>query len=253
MKIISLNVWDGGRLFDGIESFLCEQQADVLMLQEVYSAVDPKLDRRFRTIDALQATLDYPYVDFAPAMIDAMPEGKIESGNAILSRFPIVQRQVHFLNEPFQPGRECRPDDVSSYPTIPRNVQHVTVSANGTSINLFNVHGVWDLNGDNYSPQRQQMSRIIIQAFSGLPNVILAGDTNARPTNKAIRDISMHLLSVFGVELQTTFNMRRKDDPGYASASVDMMFVSPNITVSAKSCPDVDISDHLPLVATVSV
>jgi len=65
--------------------------------------------------------------------------------------------------------------------------------------------------------------------------------------------ISDHLTNIFGNELKTSFNMRRKDNPGYATACVDMLFVSSDIKVMDKVCPDVDISDHLPLVATLRI
>jgi endonuclease/exonuclease/phosphatase family metal-dependent hydrolase len=58
---------------------------------------------------------------------------------------------------------------------------------------------------------------------------------------------------VFGEELKTTFNMKHKDNPGYATAAVDMMFISPDIKVSEKACPEVDVSDHLPLVVQLLV
>jgi endonuclease/exonuclease/phosphatase family metal-dependent hydrolase len=47
--------------------------------------------------------------------------------------------------------------------------------------------------------------------------------------------------------------MHRKDNPGYATAAVDMLFVSPGIKIIDRQCPDVDISDHLPVVATLEV
>jgi endonuclease/exonuclease/phosphatase family metal-dependent hydrolase len=63
-----------------------------------------------------------------------------------------------------------------------------------------------------------------------------------------MRQVGQHLTSVFGDSLKTTFNISRKDNPGYATAAVDMMFVSSDIEVIEKACPAVDVSDHLPLV-----
>ena len=47
--------------------------------------------------------------------------------------------------------------------------------------------------------------------------------------------------------------MKHNDKGGYATAAVDMIFVSPNIKIIEHDCPDVDISDHLPLVTTMSI
>ena len=120
-------------------------------------------------------------------------------------------------------------------------------------LDLFNLHGVWDLDGDKFSLMRQVMSSHILEAVKDKKRVILAGDMNARPTNKAITIIGEHLESVFGNKLTTTFNMKHKDKEGYASSAVDMMFVSPSVQVIEHSCLDVDISDHLPLVMTVAI
>jgi endonuclease/exonuclease/phosphatase family metal-dependent hydrolase len=250
IKIICLNLWEGGKLFDAILQFLSEENADILMIQEAYDGKDESYPRSYRSIQTLQEKLNYPFYDFAPAMIDLMPEGKVLGGNAVLSKFPLSAHKPIFFNEPFG---ERHPDNPEEFPTTPRNLQHVTATLPDNDLDIFNFQGVWDLDGDNYSPQRKQMSDIIIKAVHNKPNVILGGDTNARPTNKAILAIEQHVRSVFGNELTTTFNMKHKDDPGYASSVVDMLFVSQHITVLDYTCPNIDVSDHLPLVATFEV
>jgi endonuclease/exonuclease/phosphatase family metal-dependent hydrolase len=250
IKVICLNLWQGGNLLGGILKFLKAENADVLFLQEVYNANDPKLPAKYRSIDVLQAELNYPYYDFAPAVLDKFPQAKVQGGNAIFSRFPIMTGKSLFFSEPYG---ERDLFDPKGFSTPPRNLQEVTIKVNDKLVNLFNFQGVWDLDGDNYSPERRHMSQVIIEAIANKSNVILAGDTNARPTNKAIIEIEAHLTSVFAHELQTSFNMRRKDNPGYATSCVDMIFVSPNIKIIKKSCPNIDISDHLPLVATLDI
>lgn len=124
----------------------------------------------------------------------------------------------------------------------------MTVDANGTELNVLNFQGVWDLDGDNDSAARLRMSDTVVQAVKGKTRVILGGDTNVRPMTETVRRIERHLHNIFGTELTTTFNMNRKSDPGYATAVVDMIFVSDDFTVTSHECPSVDISDHLPLV-----
>jgi len=248
LKIVCLNLWQGGNLFDGILDFLSKEDADILLLQEVYNGTDPKLPENYRSIDVLRSKLNYAYYDFAAAMLDIVPEGKVLGGNAIFSKFPITAQCAIFFDEPF---RERHAHDPAEFPTTPRNLQCVTVTVSESTIHLFNFQGVWDLDGDNYSIRRQKMSNTIINAIKGKHNVILCGDTNAKPTNKAMLAIEKYLHSVFGNELLTTFNMLRKDNPGYATAAVDMIFVSDDIEVVEYYCPKVDISDHLPLVASL--
>jgi endonuclease/exonuclease/phosphatase family metal-dependent hydrolase len=249
-KFISLNLWWGGNLFDQIVEFLESEQADVIALQEVFDGHDPSLPERLRSMDALKARLNYPHQRFAHSHILAMPEGKLPSGNALLSRFPIVDQTVTYL---FEATRDEYQDVPEQWPIFPRILQGVKLDTPAGEINVFNIHGVWDLDGDNPSEARKTMVEKTLQAVADKPNVLLTGDTNATTGNPLLRDIDKRLTSVFGNELTSTFNMRRKDRPGYATAAVDHMWVSPEIKVLSHSCPDVDISDHLPLIATLEL
>lgn len=250
IKIISLNLWWGGNLFPRIIEFLREHDADVVLLQEVHDAHDPMLKDRFRSMDVLKKELGYPYQDFAQALILKLPEGRMPSGNAVLSKFPITDRSVTFV---FDATQQEYLDVPEQWPIFPRVLQHAKLKTPAHELNVFNMHGVWDLAGDNPSPQRRVMIERTLKAMEGKPNVILAGDTNATTGNPLLRDIEKEYTSVFGGELKSTFNMRHKDKPGYATAAVDHMYVSPELKVVSKSCPDVDVSDHLPLVVTVEL
>jgi endonuclease/exonuclease/phosphatase family metal-dependent hydrolase len=248
MKIVSLNLWFGGVLFDKIIPFLSEQDADIVLLQEAYNGADPSLPDQYRSMEVLQSHLSYAYNDFVAEYLDFdRADGKAQRGNAILSKFPIIERSALFFDKPY--GETYR-DIPGNAHNCPRNVQHVLTETPQGELHVFNMQGVWDLDGDNNSVQRQRMSDSIIKFTTGKAHVVLGGDTNAKPTNKAICRIEGYLKSVFGDELQTTFNMRRKSNPGYAAAAVDMFFVSEDIHVTSHTCVDADISDHLPLVVT---
>jgi endonuclease/exonuclease/phosphatase family metal-dependent hydrolase len=252
LKVVTLNLWLGGELFDNILDFLEQQDADIVLLQEVYNGEDPTLDRKYRSMNVLKARLHYSYEDFVADYRDFdETDGKSQRGNAILSKFPITARRALFFDRPYS---ETYRDMPGNYHTCPRDLQHVTLETPVGEVNVFNIQGVWDLDGDNYSDKRRRMGAMVTDAVKDLPNVILAGDTNAKPTNQAILEIEKHLKSAFGKEeLSTTFNMRRKDNPGYATAAVDMILVSPSIEVLEHACLDVDISDHLPLTATLKI
>lgn len=251
IKCISLNLWNGGNLFPNILAFLNEHtDASILMFQEVYNAHDPGLVENFRSLDALREHFNYPYEVFAPAMLDKLLVGKIESGNAILSKYPITSSDVQFFSDPY---RERDAYDPTENPSAPRILQHAVLDIDGTTLDVYNLHGVWDLDGDRYSERRQRMSETIINTVRDKKNVLFAGDSNALPTNPALRKIEKHLTSVFGDDIKTTYNMRRKDNPGYATAACDVVFVSPGIRIVEKVCPNVDISDHLPIIATLEI
>lgn len=249
LKVISLNIWSGILLGPAID-FLKSENADILLLQEVYgnNAEVPK--DRFRTLEILQENLGLDYSFFSPSVRLNRKEGKFVQGNAIFSRFPMKKKADVFFNDPYS---DDFTEGIDSNKNFPHVLQSAAVDTPAGEINVFNLHGTWDLDGDNYSEKRRQMSRAIIDAVKGKSKVILAGDTNAKPTNQAIKEVEKYLISVFGGELKTTFNMKHKGNPGYAAAPVDMMFISPDLKVVDMTCPGVDISDHLPLVVTLEV
>jgi endonuclease/exonuclease/phosphatase family metal-dependent hydrolase len=250
LKFVCLNLWWGGNLFPEIISFLKEQDADIVALQEVYDDHNPALEDRFRSMDVLKGALGYPHQAFAPSHKMDLPQGVFTSGNAVLSKFPIAGGSVIFLSDPTKDIYADTPED---WAVLPRILQHAALDTPAGEVNVFNMHGVWDLDGDNPTPARQTMVERTLKAVDGKPNVLLAGDTNASQGNPVLDDLDQRLASVFGRDLKSTFNMRRKDKPGYAGAAVDHMWVSPNIRILGKDCPDVDISDHLPLVAELEI
>lgn len=250
LKIVCLNLWRGGKLFDPMVDFLRAEDADLVLLQEVYDGSKLLLDRRFRSLMTLRETLDYPFYSSAPSWTEDREEGKIPLGLAILSKLPIQATDVTFFYSEYRD--DCK-DTPEFWPIYPRNLQHAELLSPVGILNIYNFHGVWDLDGDNFSTDRQKMSRAILKAIEGKQNVILAGDTNAKTTNPALRAIETHLTSVFGDTRTTSFNMRQKDNPGYTTAVVDHMYISPTIEVVSATMPDVDISDHLPLVVELNV
>ncbi|USN96612.1 MAG: endonuclease/exonuclease/phosphatase family protein [Candidatus Nomurabacteria bacterium] len=252
LKVVCLNLMHGGELFENVIDFLNKQEADIVLTQETYSCEDPTVERQYRTMQTMPQLLGYDYVHLAPTYRDFdRTNGRAQRGNGVFSKYPLTPKETVFFDGEYS---EDYRDVPGQFQNCPRNLEHVVLHTPAGDVDLFNIQGVWDMDGDNYSEKRQHMAQTVIREIEGLKRVILGGDTNAKPYNQAIIEIDQHLKSVFGKdELITTFNMRRKDNPGYASAVVDMIFVSPSIQVVEKSCPDVDVSDHLPLVATLEI
>lgn len=247
--IISLNLWHGGELLPAILDFLKAEDADIVALQEVYGSQDKALPVKYRSLEAL-VPLGYTYHDYAPAYLERRDEGLIPQGNAVISKFPIIGRSASFMFEPTRPDYVDTPEQ---YPILPRVLQGVRLDTPGGELNVYNLHGIWDPAGDRYSPERQRMTQVIINEVKDKQNVVLTGDSNAAAGNQVFTEIGRHLKNVFDPALKSTFNMRQKTDTGYATAAVDIIYVSPDIEVLSSVCPDVDVSDHRPLVATLNV
>ncbi len=228
-------------------NFLQSVDADIVVLQEANNGVEGSLEAKHRSMQVIRERLEYLHEDFVPDFLDrSVSSARAQRGNGVLSKFPIKDRAAWFFDRPYS---ETYYDVAGNFHNCPRDLQHVLIGTPAGDVNVFNIQGIWDMDGDNFSPERRKMSEAVLEAIGDKQNVILAGDSNAKPTNPAIKMLEERVVSVFGNSLGSTFNMRRKTNPGYATASVDVIFVSPEIKVLEQSCPDVDVSDHLPLVA----
>lgn len=246
---VSLNLWEGGKLLNEIIAFLKETHADILLLQEARLGFGDGVTDQSRTQDVLQNHLQLPFASFAPAFVTKDTNQTIMMGNLLLSKFKIKQTIEWFFDRSFQEFNTQIRKDFDQLPAI---LQQSELQLPEITLTVCNIHGIWGENGDD-TDRRLQMSQIICDAIRGKQNVILGGDFNVSPNTKTIANIEKQLANVFKNELTTTFNMKHKENQGYKTAVVDMLFVSPHIRVLDHVCPSVDISDHLPLIAKLSL
>lgn len=245
LKVVTLNIWDGGKALNAAVAYIRQENPEVIGLQEVYDGKDPQFEQRFRTLEILKAALDYPYNHFAIEFVEKLPFGSVPQGNAVFSRFPIKDQHTTYF---FRPPDLNYVETIDEIMDISHNLEHLVLETPAGLINFINFHGPKNNNGDEDSVARQTTVRILLEEIKGKSNVIVTGDTNARPTNASIKKLSTKINNVFGDTLTTTFNMNQKTHPGYATSVVDMIFVSDSFEVINKYQPQVDVSDHLPLV-----
>ncbi len=251
IKYITLNIFEGGIFFDNIASFLKQEQPDIIGFQEVYNGEKLEPARNYRSMQLLIQIFPGCYHSFAPLFCEQLDSTRIELGNAILSRFPIIEEKNTFFDAPYDPEykKELRNGDFSH---DPQSVQWAKINVEGMYVNIFNVHGIWGLDGTDTS-RRIQMSQTILNQIGDKTKVILGGDFNVQPNTQTIAMIEKRYKNIFKDELTSTFNMRHKQNSGYATAVVDMIFISNDIALIEKTCSEADVSDHKPLIAILEV
>ncbi len=249
IKIICLNIWRG-ELLDNALTFLLAEQPDILMLQEVTNGQDPSLPKRYRLVETLQSQLgeEYSY-HFAPTLMNDCRAGKIEEGNAVFSRLPIVTQHTVFFSGVYGDYVD-RPEN---YALCPRSLQHVMLAAGAVPLHVINFHGIWDIDGKNPSLARQKMVEAVMAETGERGHYVIGGDTNATADNPAMQPLEKNFHTVFGNTRITGFNMRRKTNPAYGYVVVDMLYTSPDIKIVSSASPDIDVSDHLPMILEIEV
>lgn len=249
LKILSLNLFEGGLFWENIEAFLLREKADIMCFQEAFDS-DENQPLSFQSIKRLRSLFPKYHYYHSPEMHETWPHGSGDTGNAIFSKFPIVDQKTVFLHRAYE--RIIRPADEKDFSHYPKNMQHVVVEIDRKQLHVCNLHGIWELSGGD-TPERLQMSEIISKEIADHQPLILMGDFNLRPNTQTIAKIEEKLTNAFKDKLTTTFNMRHKTNPGYATAVVDMFFASHDVKVLTAECPEDDVSDHKALVVTIDL
>lgn len=252
LKIVCLNMWLGGKLFENIQPFIEQENADILCLQEVYQAEHSPLMQPWHAVGELAKILGYKYYAFAPAFAEEVENGyRVQFGNAILSKYPIQTSQAVFFDVPY--NGNWKPKSQEEIIFTPRNLQYAEINLGEKNLHIFNVQGIWGFDGDD-NDRRLAMADVIAGHIAGKQPALLMGDFNVQEGGKTTDKIEEHMKSVFKGEMKTSFNLQQKDpNSGYATAIVDMMFASPDIQIKNHHVSDENISDHLGLVVEVEV
>lgn len=254
-KIVSLNTWHGGEIFEPLMNFLERENADILHLQEVYQNPEHKYFKKpsFNCFEYIQEKFVYPFsAKSKEFFMDAEGE-KIVIGNATFSRFEIVDQEViQFRGHKTFDYNFYSTQKPVNFTEAPYNALLSNIKIGKEIITSINVHGVWGFDGyDN--PRRLSMRDELKKYFDPQTPVILSGDFNTELKTETMQGLSKGLHNPFEGQLETTFNVIQKNHPGFEHSLVDHFFVSRHFKVLEAYQPQVDISDHLPLVATLEI
>jgi endonuclease/exonuclease/phosphatase family metal-dependent hydrolase len=250
LKVICLNLWLGGKLFDNIKEFIAQEKADIIALQEVYHAETDPPEQEWHIVGNLARIFGYEHFAFVPAFGRTEPSGfRILNGNAVFSKFPIKSSTATFYDVPMNTIYPENPEDARR---TPRNLQHCEIDINGKILHFFNTQGVWGFDG-NDNERRLQMGDTIAQEVANKSPALLMGDFNTQEGTQSIAKIEKHMTSIFKGEMKTSFNLEYKKSGGFATAVVDMMFMSPGVKVLSHHVSQANVSDHLSLVAEFEI
>ena len=211
---------DGRLSLNRIAQVIAAEAPDVVALQEVDS-------KRRRSTYQDQAHVLAERLGYACAFVHARRWKEGEYGNAILSRFPVL---------------ECRRLPLPKPPRLPveaRSVLQCRLAHPEGEVHIWNTHlGL-------LAAERRAQVAAMVQEYLRHEEIplVLVGDFNARPRSKEIVGLSLHLTRVLS---QRTF-------PGFLPVvHLDHVFHSRHLRVDRTHVPKTLLarraSDHLPLV-----
>jgi len=262
VRIVSLNTW-GGNVLGPLLDYVRQQAltTDIFCFQEVLNAaVLLPLDCGFRTTLYGELAAILPEFDGRFDAIVSWVEPPRETTGSV----PVPFGLATFARRS-RIGRERRTEPIIEHddlldamPGLHRTTRRLQMTrlqtANGSLV-VANLHGMSRPGSKLDSDERLEQSRVvrrILDAHNG-PSLLL-GDFNLMPDTESVRIVE-HGRRNLVKEWQIT-TTRSRINPYYGTPQVqphaNYAILTPDITVEHFSVPDVEVSDHLPMLLTVT-
>jgi endonuclease/exonuclease/phosphatase family metal-dependent hydrolase len=230
VRVIDYNVHNGfntsGRLdLEALATIIEDSEADVVGLQEIsrgwliWSSTD--------MLTWLSQRLGMPYV--------SGPTADAQWGNAVLSRYPIVRAETFPL-----PTEEL---------LIRRGYIVAEIDIGGGTITLIDTHLAH--RGSTNNAAREMQAAAIANAWDGAANTVIVGDMNAPPEADSMLTLSnAGLVNVAAEICHQPVLTSPATDP---HRQIDYIWISPDLWASECEVGQTLASDHLPVVATITL
>lgn len=244
-NVASWNIWIyGDKDSKGIANLVKTNKIEIIGVQEsaIYFGKN-KFDMTKRIADELKfGYVFFPFVGYAKS-------NKFLQGNAILSKFPILESKSYKLNPP-----SLKYD--GTWATEQRLLIHSKLKVDKTVINFLTTHLQYSKEFKTTPLRVKEVENIlsVIKTIKG--PIILTGDFNAVPRSKEVRMISKFLKRIGGNKSTWTVKPFESSD-GFKTDKLkyrlDNIFVSKEFNYKNFKIINSDISDHLPIMVELSL
>lgn len=234
MKILSLNTWHGRQAFE-LRDFLAAQldTTDVFCFQEAIGS----------DIEGIMAKL------FASPRFDSATTDKFVEDRLHYSLYTFVK----------QPLAIVRSESILDSSDAETGQALATeLDIDGQRLALINIHGIpypgHKLDTDGRLRQTEQIIAWL-QRSASTPAVV-CGDFNLLPSTKSVQDFAAagyrDLIADYAIP--TTRNkLAWAKHPDNKQLFADYAFTSPDLEVREFTVPDIEVSDHLPMIIDVAI
>lgn len=181
MKLIQVNIWQG-RILRNLLKFLEAEQPDIICMQEVLSTpVKIPVWDMMQSLESIKQTTGLEHSFYAPVWGFRLMDTKVYHGNAIVSRYPLLDQQTIFTNGHF----EEEVGNISGMHNV-RNAQIARVQAEEGSFTVVNHHAHWELTPQGSATSVERLQRLAAAVTPIEGPLLVAGDFNVNPTSEAI-------------------------------------------------------------------
>lgn len=250
-------MWAGTH-FPAVETFLQENDFDILCFQEVagigtkHGNVDSKKDYFEELKKILQINHNGELTISQYAQSNPVTG---YFGNAIFYKKKFTLQKEHVLT--LHKRTTSFPTDAKTFEEVGRDVLHLTLAFENKSLNILTGHLAWATTKEE-QPHQIQQNLLLIEYMKKVDKPwILTGDFNIRPDQPSILE-----LEKYGRDLTKEYQVKNTIDPvnhmrwnsmkpGFP---IDYIFVSPDVQVdSFQVLENVHMSDHYGLTAILEI
>lgn len=240
ISILQWNVWYKEDIRN-IAKFLLANPADIICLQELtrgYQQIESD------TIEYIAKSLGYHY-HFQEIPFD---DDRWTQANGIFSRFPIIDKESRWINEPTGTGH---------YDDEYRAYIEVTVTIDGRELTVGTTHMSYT-NGFVGSARKEQEADKLLDIVSNKKqSYIFTGDLNSAPDSNTVSRISKVLNNVGPDIIEKTWTTKPFTYDGFIENDLnwrlDYIFTSNDIQLVSSNVLKTDFSDHLPILAQLRI
>lgn len=235
-------------------NFVEEQNVDICTFQEAMNGIEEKVFYMYKSKNELIKLKEYPFNEFAPLFIaDGITKhgiktrdfgGKAEQGALLLSKYEIKEHYNQFYYNNYM---KCFDATYFKEKEWCRSIQNAVVNINRKSIQIINVHALW--NKDKIGDDRtiMQSNFILSKIRTDIPCIVV-GDFNLLPNSQSIEMIDEKMINL--IKEYNIKSTRPTFDDGLDKGDhvCDYIFVNDKIKVNDFKVINNNISDHLPLI-----
>lgn len=249
-KFIQVNIYKG-KYLDALLEFLKSESPDFISMQEVTTGKLNSTEDERNLFEVIKNELGYSGAYNEDSKLKGFPDSMF--GNAVLSRFPVVDTKVLVLRK-FRPmTKEEIESDERIWGIIARHVLDLIVNVNGQKIHAMSWHGAWTAPPAD-TPETLRQAKMVARYLKSLSEPFILGvdmnNTAQSKTAQIIDEVAVNHMKGSGV-LQTTHPKIHKIAPrGYL---IDYIYSSEHFNLKSLRVPQVTVSDHLPVVAQLEI
>lgn len=228
-----------------VAAFIKEQAPDIVCLQEMTIGHPLQLVKDAPAYIAEQ--LDYQY--YAKELpIEATDGTKITLANGIFSRFPLSGQRFAWINQPQSGGGYA--DELRAY------VESVA-DVDGTALTIGCTHMSYTDRFKITAAKKRETNLLLAELRKPRGNLVFCGDLNATPESDTIKRISKLLKNAGPDDNGKTWTTKPFSYNGFEADTLDWrldyIFTSQELTTHDARVVDTELSDHLPVMATITL